>query len=92
MTEAVDVALAELFDELDWAITEAETFSDAIGVIVAPWRRLLDGDGAISDRYGVRSLPTMVLIDKRGIVRWIHVGHLPETGELRDLLHRLAAE
>ena len=34
----------------------------------------------------------MVLIDKRGIVRWIHVGHLPETGELRDLLHRLAAE
>jgi len=56
------------------------------------FRVLLDGDGAISDRYGVRSLPTMVLIDKRGIVRWIHVGHLPETGELRDLLHRLAAE
>jgi hypothetical protein len=41
MTEAIDVALAELFDEIDRALTEAETFPDAIGVIVAPWRRLL---------------------------------------------------
>jgi AcrR family transcriptional regulator len=41
MTEAIDVALAELFDELDRALTEAETFPDAIGVLVAPWRRLL---------------------------------------------------
>src|SRR6202162_4916998 len=38
MTEAIDVALAELFDELDRALTEAETFPEAIGVIVAPWR------------------------------------------------------
>jgi peroxiredoxin len=56
------------------------------------FRVVVDRDGAISDRYSVRSLPTMVLIDKRGIVRWIHVGHLPETGELQDLLHKLAAE
>jgi hypothetical protein len=48
MTEAIDVALAELFDEIDRALTEAETFPDAIGVIVAPWRRLLvDHDFAL---------------------------------------------
>ena len=41
MTEAIDVALAGLFDELDRALTDSETFPDAIGVIVAPWRRLL---------------------------------------------------
>jgi TetR/AcrR family transcriptional repressor of lmrAB and yxaGH operons len=41
MTEAIDVALAGLFDELDRALAGAETFPDAIGVIAAPWRRLL---------------------------------------------------
>jgi AcrR family transcriptional regulator len=41
MTEAIDVALADLFAELERARTEAETFPDAIGMIVAPWRRLL---------------------------------------------------
>jgi hypothetical protein len=48
MTEAIDVALAGLFDELGRALSEAETFPDAIGVIVAPWRRLLvDHDFAL---------------------------------------------
>src|SRR4051812_4761623 len=48
MTEAIDVALADLYDELDRALTEAETFPDAIGAIVAPWRRLLvDHDFAL---------------------------------------------
>src|SRR2546423_5174670 len=32
MTEALDLALAELSDELDRALTRAETFPDAIGV------------------------------------------------------------
>ena len=48
MTEAIDVALAGLYDELERALTEAETFPDAIGVIVAPWRRVLvDHDFAL---------------------------------------------
>src|ERR1700704_3334542 len=41
VTEAVDVALADLFDELERALGEAETFPEAIAVIVTPWRRLL---------------------------------------------------
>jgi AcrR family transcriptional regulator len=41
MTEAIDVALAGLYEGLDRTLAEAETFSDAIGMIVAPWRRVL---------------------------------------------------
>jgi TetR/AcrR family transcriptional repressor of lmrAB and yxaGH operons len=41
MTEAIDVALADLYVEVDRALAGAETFPDAIGVLVAPWRRLL---------------------------------------------------
>jgi AcrR family transcriptional regulator len=41
MTEAIDVALAGLYDELDRTLAEAETFPEAIGMIVAPWRHVL---------------------------------------------------
>jgi TetR/AcrR family transcriptional regulator, lmrAB and yxaGH operons repressor len=41
VTEAIDVALVDLFGDLEDALGEAETFSEAIGVIVSPWRRLL---------------------------------------------------
>jgi AcrR family transcriptional regulator len=41
MTEAIDVVIAELSGEVDEALTQAKTFPDAIGAIVAPWRRLL---------------------------------------------------
>jgi TetR/AcrR family transcriptional repressor of lmrAB and yxaGH operons len=48
MTEAIDVALVDLSGELDWALTDAETLVDAIGAIIAPWRRLLvDHDFAL---------------------------------------------
>jgi TetR/AcrR family transcriptional regulator, lmrAB and yxaGH operons repressor len=41
MTEAIDLALAEVFVELERTLSEAETFPEAIGEIVAPWRYLL---------------------------------------------------
>jgi AcrR family transcriptional regulator len=48
VTEAIDVAIADLFDDLERALTEAETFTEAISVIVTPWRRLLvDHDFAL---------------------------------------------
>jgi AcrR family transcriptional regulator len=48
MTEAIDVALAGVYDGLDRTLVEAETFADAIGMIVAPWRRVLvDHDFAL---------------------------------------------
>src|SRR5260221_6488807 len=41
MTEAIDVSLTGVYDELDRTLTEAETCSDATGMIVHPWRRAL---------------------------------------------------
>ncbi|MDP9226684.1 MAG: TetR/AcrR family transcriptional regulator [Actinomycetota bacterium] len=41
MTEAIDLALADVLDLLERTLTEAETFPDALGEIVAPWRHLL---------------------------------------------------
>ena len=48
MTEAIDVVVGERSAEVDEALTQAKTFPDAIGAIVAPWRRLLvDHDFAL---------------------------------------------
>ena len=48
VSEAIDVALVDLFDDLDRPLSEAETFPEAISVIATPWRRLLvDHDFAL---------------------------------------------
>jgi TetR/AcrR family transcriptional regulator, lmrAB and yxaGH operons repressor len=44
VTEAIDVAVAELFGDLERTLGEAATFREAIGAIVAPWRHLLVDD------------------------------------------------
>jgi AcrR family transcriptional regulator len=41
VTEAIDVALADLFGDFEHTLSEAETFPEAISMIVTPWRRLL---------------------------------------------------
>lgn len=58
----------------------------------APFHVVLDPDAEVSRQYQVSTLPTMFLVDRRGIIRWIRVGHMPETEELRELLDRIAAE
>ena len=48
VTEAIDVALVDLFGDLEQTLSDAETFPEAISVIVSPWRRLLvDHDFAL---------------------------------------------
>jgi AcrR family transcriptional regulator len=41
MTEAIDLALADVFVELERTLSEAATFPEALREIVAPWRHLL---------------------------------------------------
>jgi len=69
VTEAIDAAIADVFGDLELRLGEAETFPEAISVIVTPWRRVLvDHDFAlgcplaatISDAADNESLRTLV--------------------------------
>ena len=53
---------------------------------------ILDQDGAIGGQYGVRGIPTLVLVDKKGVVQWLRVGYSENDDELRQLLERLTKE
>ena len=56
------------------------------------FRVVLDEDRSIGGKFGIRSIPTMVVVDKGGLVQWIHVGYEKELKELRSLLDRLTKE
>jgi peroxiredoxin len=71
---------------------DAEHVREFVAKEGTPFRVLLDPGSTIFADYRVVSLPTMFLVDKQGMVRWIHVGHMPETDELRSMIDRLAKE
>jgi hypothetical protein len=53
--------------------------------------RLQDNDLAIWNRWGVRAWPTTVLLDRKGIVRYRHIGE-GEYAETEAAIRRLIAE
>jgi hypothetical protein len=61
---------------------------------LAPSGTLLWDEGGAADAYGVTVIPHLALIDRRGIIRWVHRGTLGNRGaadleeEIRDLLAR----
>ena len=50
-----------------------------------------DNDLAIWNRWGVRAWPTTLLVDKRGIVRYRHIGE-GDYAETEAMIRRLLAE
>jgi peroxiredoxin len=50
---------------------------------------LLDPDAAVAAKYFVRGIPTLLLVDKKGVVRWIRVGYSPGDSDLRRVLEGL---
>lgn len=50
---------------------------------------LLDQNGKVGNKYGVQALPTLVLVDKQGIVRWIRVGYSANDKDLKQLIAKL---
>ena len=50
-----------------------------------------DNDFAIWRRYSVRAWPTLVLVDKRGVVRYRHIGE-GAYDETEAMIQRLLAE
>jgi thiol-disulfide isomerase/thioredoxin len=52
----------------------------------------LDKDGSVAQKYGVHGIPTMVIVDKGGVVQKVHVGSSPNLKtELRRTLDDLLA-
>ena len=50
---------------------------------------LLDPDSAIATQYSVRGIPTLLAVDKEGVVQWIQLGYSPVDSELRRVLEKL---
>ena len=52
---------------------------------------VLDNEMKIWDRWGVRAWPTLVLVDRRGVVRYRHIGE-GAYDETEAMIRRLLAE
>jgi len=50
---------------------------------------LLDSDQSVANKYGVRGIPTLVLIDKQGVIQWLQVGYSPGGNELEGKINEL---
>jgi peroxiredoxin len=50
---------------------------------------LLDKDHDVGGKYGVQGIPTLVLIDKNGVVQWIRVGYSGKEDDLQQLVEKL---
>ncbi len=53
---------------------------------------VLDQNQAVGEQYGVQGIPTLVLLDKKGVVRWIRVGYSPSDDDLDKLVEKLTRE
>lgn len=45
----------------------------------------LDSDGSVANEYGVRGIPTVLLIDQKGVIRYRNYG-LPDEETLKSVL------
>ena len=64
---------------------------DAVREFKIKYAVVQDNDFAVWNRYGVRAWPTLVLVDKRGIVRYRHIGE-GEYEETEAMIRRLLGE
>lgn len=68
----------------------AATFATQIGI---HYSIASDQTSAASTAYGVRNIPTLFVIDKRGVVREVSIGYDPATNaQIEQLVQRLLAE
>lgn len=59
--------------------------------LAIPYPVVQDNDSKIWNRFGVRAWPTTMLIDKRGIVRYRHIGE-GEYDTTEAMIRRLLAD
>jgi peroxiredoxin len=53
---------------------------------------VLDQDQAVAAQYGVKGIPTLVLVDKKGVVQRISVGYSKNEDDLQQAVERLVKE
>ena len=53
---------------------------------------LLDSNSAASAKFGVRAIPTLVLVDKEGVVQWLQVGYAKDDEELEQKIRSLTGK
>jgi thiol-disulfide isomerase/thioredoxin len=64
--------------DVDSDRSDADRF---LGRFHPDFRVLFDPSGSLADRYGVKGMPTSMLIDRHGKVRFVHVGFVPVEAE-----------
>ncbi|HTO13066.1 MAG TPA: redoxin family protein [Candidatus Binatia bacterium] len=65
--------------------------AEAAGRLGVRYAVVQDNDMAIWSRWGVRAWPTLALVDRRGVVRYRHIGE-GEYAETEAMIRRLLAE
>jgi len=53
---------------------------------------LLDSEGDVGNLYGVRGIPTLILVDKKGVIQWLQVGNSGDEQALTREVERLLKE
>ena len=64
---------------------------EAAGRLGVKYPVVQDNDMTIWNRWGVRAWPTLTLVDRRGVVRYRHIGE-GAYGETEALIRQLLAE
>ncbi len=57
--------------DLGESIEKVREFAESRGMT---WIVLVDPEGAAGSAYGVKAIPTLVLVDREGVIAWFHVG------------------
>jgi peroxiredoxin len=77
------------------SIDQGET-SEQVGYFIKAkkygFHVLLDSDGAVGGLYGVPGIPTLVLVDKKGVIQSLQVGYNGDEDALEKEVERLLKE
>jgi len=46
----------------------------------------------VGNEYGVNAIPTLVLVDKKGVVRWLSVGYSADEDDLQQTVEKVMKE
>lgn len=65
---------------------DAETF---LAKVPVSFPIALDAKNEVSKQYGVNAMPSTVIVDRKGNVRWIHLGYKP--GDENEYLDKVRA-